>query len=215
MARWTRGPNSPVIGKIGEVVGSSYKGKLYAKATPVRKKKGTTPKQDAQHMRFATINRLMAPFRKLLNITFLNGDPLTTGVNNATSHNFKLVLTGEYPDITVDYSKLVVAKGPLHAADTASVTRTDTLLKFSWTSTFEAGSDEEKDLAVLVVYCPELKKCRFNIGPVNRAAGEATIDASTYKGREVHTWLAFVSEDQTLASDSVYTGMENLLPSQN
>lgn len=211
MAKWIRGINSPIVGKLGDVVGSTWRGQPYAKTPSVRKKGSASPAQEAHRMKFKLIIELLKPLKNVVNLTFLTSDPLKTGTNNATAYNLANAIAGEFPELSVDYSKVAVARGNLPFAEESSVTANGPTLTFKWTPNLVTGSAQEKDQVVLVVYCPVLKQCRESFGPVNRAAGEATFNAAAFTGQEVHTYIAFISEDKKLSSDSVYTGKFNIV----
>ncbi len=145
----------------------------------------------------------------LLQITFRNGEA-KTGMNNAMAYTMKNALTGTFPDIGIDYSLAKVSRGNLPFASAPRVAANGQQLTFSWTPNAGTGSAADTDKSVLVVYCPVKKQCLFTTDGPNRAAGTAVVDASAFIGNEVHTYLAFINEDEEESSDSVYTGILNL-----
>lgn len=211
MAKWIRGINSPIVGKLGDVVGSTWRGQPYAKTPSVRKKTGSTPAQEAQRTKFKLIIELLKPLKKVVNVTFLTSDPLKTGMNNATAYNLANAIAGEYPELSVDYTKLAVARGNLPFAEQSTVAANGSMLTFTWQPNLATGSAQANDQVVLVAYCPMLKQCRESFGPATRDAGTATFNVAAFNGQEVHTYIAFISEDKKLSSDSVYTGKFNIV----
>jgi hypothetical protein len=61
-----------------------------------------------------------------------------------------------------------------------------------------------------MVYCAARKGCMYSTGDADQAAGKVTYNVCLFKGKEVHTYLAFIANDESKASDSVYTGMVKL-----
>jgi hypothetical protein len=206
MAKWFRGINSPIVGKLGDVVGSTWRGIPYAKTPPVRRKQGSSPAQQKQQTTFGMTNALLKYFKNVVKITFVTSDTRKTGMNNATKYNQKIAIAGEFPDLYVDFTKLTVAKGDLPPAEECAVTVNGTTLTFTWKPNLGTGSAQERDQVVLVAYCPERKKCEELFGTANRATGRAVLPVPLFKGEEVHTYIAFTTEDRKQSSDSVYAG---------
>jgi hypothetical protein len=211
MARYDSGIFGSISGKLGTVVGATWRGISYLRSKPDKKRRKKRPsrKQLAQRLKFKVAGEFLWPLTDLVPITFRTNEAITA-LNNATRYTMKNALTGTYPDIVIDYALVRISRGDLPAALSPAVSKNGSELTFTWTPNSRTGSAADTDKAVLVVYCPAMKQCVHSVGDANRAAGSVVVDASDYTGEVVHTYLAFVSNDEEEASDSVYTGSVQL-----
>lgn len=126
----------------------------------------------------------------------------------AVRDNFSKSVTGEFPNLRIDFSKVIILNGSL-APPCATMTQAENSnkLSFSWTACTQKNSNQTDEL-IGMIYCPETAKfwCDKNLG-ITRAEGFCTIDVpEILKGNEVHVWLAYRSADQRSYSDSSYMG---------
>lgn len=126
----------------------------------------------------------------------------------AAIRNLTNALTGEFPDVSIDFSKVSILEGPL-ALPCGAMHHTDgsNLLSFSWCACTQSNSNQNDELMGLI-YCPELHQlwCEQNLG-IRRADKFCTIEApGEFEGKEVHVWLAYRSADQRSYSNSSYMG---------
>ena len=61
------------------------------------------------------------------------------------------------------------------------------------------------DKVIVVAYCEALQQAKFSLNAGLRKDGEAVLDASMFNGYAVETWIGFLSNDESNASDSVHT----------
>ena len=101
MARFT--------GKVGPAVGSSWMGINVIRSLPSRRTNPFTPGELAQQMKFKLLTGFLLRVMPLMNVTFKNLAVRMTGFNKGYSYNIKNVFTGEYPNLSIDYS-LVLAQ---------------------------------------------------------------------------------------------------------
>jgi hypothetical protein len=209
MGSLQKGPWGPITGKVGTLVGSSRNGKYYVKTAPVKGSRKVTPKQEAQQRRFKLVIASLKPMTELFRITYGTSQS-SNGWSLATGHALKNAVTGTDPDFTLDYSMVKVAGGTLATATAGGVSHANGQLSFTWTPGANTSIASATDKAVIIAYCPEKKEYVYSIGDATRADASATFDATLLAGKEVHTYLAFISADHRKASDSVYTGMLQL-----
>lgn len=67
------------------------------------------------------------------------------------------------------------------------------------------GTAKEDDRVLLVAYFPESKEAVYEISAAIRKDGKAVLKMDLKKG-VAETWMGFISADEMLAADSVYTG---------
>jgi hypothetical protein len=205
MGKFNQGIHGSFRGKVGKVVGSSWKGVEVVKALPKRKKTAATEQQAKQRAKFAKIGRLMRSMSKLLSTSYRDYAENMTGLNSAMQYNIKNALTGEYPDYGINYSKVLVSRGDLENEADAKATGGEGQVTFTWTDTTDQDSSgKPDDNAILVIYCEAQNKCIFRLRTATRKDGTATVNVPRFKGETVHTWLGFISEKEV--ADSRYAG---------
>lgn len=126
----------------------------------------------------------------------------------AAIENLANALTGKFPDVSIDFSKVNILAGSL-AAPCGAMHQNygSSKLSFSWSACTQRNSNQSDELMGMI-YCPERHEfwCERNLGII-RADGFCTIDPpAEFEGREVHVWLAYRSADQKQNSNSSYMG---------
>lgn len=134
-----------------------------------------------------------------------------SGYNRATKAIMNQALVGVYPHIHLDYAKVLVAQGKIPAAENAgAVAGNNGNIQFNFTDNSNTGTAAATDKVVLLAYAEALQQVVFNLHAGLRKDGTAILPASQFKGYTVQTWIAFLSNDETNGSDSVYTGSISL-----
>lgn len=206
MAIFEHGILGGFSGKVGPIVGSSWKGKDVMKSRPRKKKTGSSVKQIDQQLRFATVAEFQSPFAELIDVTFKGYAVDKTAQNSAFSYNYQNALAGKSPDYSIDYSKALVSRGGLPNADNLQATVSKGTVYFTWTDNSGEGKAAPTDTSVLVVYCGEKNMVKYTWIGSERSSGAAQIDASGFVGKKVQTWLAFLSADGNEVASSIFTG---------
>jgi hypothetical protein len=207
MGRIQKGILGGVSGKVGTVIGSNWNGVEYLRSLPrIRKNAAISEKQEKQRARFAFAAAFIMPLAGLVNITFRDFAKRMAGVNAALQYTLKNVVTGNYPAFAFDFTRSIVAKGPLPngSAPTCSSTVADTLA-FDWIDNSGNANATATDKAIMVAYCEENKQAVYQTYGPDRSVAGANLVLSGMSGKTVHTWLSFISEKGEVAT-SVYTG---------
>lgn len=207
MAKHGKGILGDFSGKVGTVVGGNWNGVSYMRSLPVRKKnKKSSEAQLSQQARFALGLRFIRALSPLLDVSYQTSSG-KTNKNVALSQLLAQAIGGDYPDVFIDYSKVIVAKGSLNKADNPTVTAPAAgMLRFNWTDNTILGNASATDKAIFVAYCPEKEGFIFSADGGNRSAGFGIMDVNFFSGKEVHTWISFRSANGAQSADSLYTG---------
>ena len=111
MATYSKGANGAFSGKVGSVIGSSWRSVDYLRGLPKKSSKASTEPQLAQRTRFALAARYLSPIKDILNIGFKDKQlNKITGYNAAVKIFLNQAVTGDYPDFVIDFSKVVLSK---------------------------------------------------------------------------------------------------------
>jgi Family of unknown function (DUF6266) len=211
MGKLLQGINGPFSGKVGPVVGYMLGNQAVIRSLPGRSRKPLTPKQLHQRKKFALMNDFLGQLQSLLNLTFASIAVNMTGSNTAFSYNVMNAIRGFYPDISIDYKMVLLGRGDLPNVESVKTISTEEgKLEFSWTDNSGTGKAKPTDKAFAAVYNEELNDWEYELNLADRAAGICVLDASPLKGKPVHGYLGFITEDGKDVTDTIYTGLGNL-----
>jgi hypothetical protein len=207
MAQFKQGALGKISGKIGNVSFSTWKDKAVVKERPTASKKPASKKQLEQRLKMAVANQFMRTIKEVLTLCYRDLTVKMTGYNAAVRKLLKESINGQYPDYSIDYSQVRICRGEITSVfkPTASSAKTDTVT-FTWTTANGVGKSRPGDKAILVAYCEAKKVSAYTVEGPPRSAGTAELELPGFNGQTVQTWVAFISEDGSDVSDSVYAG---------
>jgi len=204
------GPFGPVTGKVGNLVYYCVNGKQRVRTQG----KVIAPPSPAQ-LRARMGMRVMVGFLKLMT-EFLNiGFRVKPGsgkspFNVAVSYNLVHGLMGVYPDISVDFSKVMLSMGKLERAIDLSVVLGDVGLVFSWDGSVPRFYPSPTDQTLTLAYFPEQNRVVYGLYGACRLDGTVLLPIpEDLIGEGMEVYFAMVSTDKERVSDSVYLGRVN------
>jgi len=200
-------------GKVGTVIGSSWKGIAYMRSIAQSVKNVRSAKQVAHRAKFSMLIDLLKQFSDFIAISFKEYAKKMSEFNAATQINYNNgVIGGTYPSLTVDASKLVVARGSLTGVPSATAEISGGMAKISWTDNSGEGDASATDKALLVFY--NITKGQVvafaNTGKTRTNGSYSTSVVDAWAGDSVACYLAFQKADGSVVSDSVYAGTVTL-----
>ncbi len=196
------------LGKVGPVVGTKWKGLYVMRGLPDKSTKPPSEKQEAQQARFKLAINFVNKMRELLQVSFKDFNDNKMGTNSAASYVMKNAVIGEYPNLAIDYSYVLVARGDLPNVIIAAAASTEPgKISFTWTDNAGRGIAKKDDKAILVAYCEEKKLfySKYKDG-ASRSDGLDELETKGLSGKTVQTWLSFISANKKDVAPSVYTG---------
>ncbi|HEY5392187.1 MAG TPA: DUF6266 family protein [Hanamia sp.] len=207
MGKINKGILGGFSGKVGNVIGGTWKGIEYMRSRGNKRNQRPTESQLTQQLKFALVMRFVQPMAGLLNITFHDFAVKMTGINNAFAYTIKNAITGVYPSFTIDYARTLVSRGRLPNGMAPSViSGAGSVLTYSWTDNSGMGLAKATDQAILVAYCPELKQAVYTTAGGMRSGLTAELNVLPFSGLTVQTWLGFISQSGSLIATSNFTG---------
>lgn len=207
MAKLIAGINGPILGKVGTVIGSSYKGTPYIKARHRKKPARRTPDEAHNQSNFSKLHFWLQPILRFVKEGFKGYAEKVEGFNAAKSYNLKHAFIGERSNKTLDASLVLVSYGDLPLPLYASVEKSnDFTLKFTWDPSAE-NYDSAQDQVMVLAYDEISRQHRSALFGQFRRIGSDTLELPTTKGCNYHVYLAFVSHDREKRSKSVYLGL--------
>ena len=194
-------------GKVGEIVGSSWRGINVIRSLPKRVKRASTEKQIIQRAKFSLVIAFIKPLREFL-LKSYNDRSLKqlTSTNLISSEILREAVKGEYPNLILDYSKITISKGSLTQLPDLNYVKTEKTLDLTWKSN-EGLLGETKALNVFGIIFSEKNRnfSLIKIGTYNLLKGSINLD--TYKkGEKFVVWLFNSDEPNVKFSDSIFLG---------
>lgn len=210
MAKLSKGIFGPVSGRIGSVVGATWKNIAYLRSLPRRKKNKTarTPAQIANQRKFKFVTEWLVPFYPYVSNGFRHLAQERTEINAAFSLNYQCAVKGTYPDLSISYPDVVLSKGNLPGLMGAEVSRIDqdTIL-LSWKKNDELRQVSFDDQLMLVLYSPELKIADGFIGGVKRADHKYSFKLNPRLiSKALEVYVSTYTLNGKMVSDSIYVG---------
>lgn len=202
MARLLTGIEGPFIGKVGTVIGSSWKGIPYIKSKPVKKRKARNKKIHPTQSRFAMAHYWLKPLLLFVREGFKDYSSTVEGFNAAKSHLIKLAIKEKDGEFMIDPSLVQLSFGDLPLPSHISVTKQkDNTLVFEWDT--DSNGASPYDQVMVLAYDPKTGKANMLTTGQFRSVGkeELNVDGSPY-----HVYIAFNAHDRSRRSGTVYLG---------
>lgn len=208
MAILTKGILGEVIGKTGPVVSYMRFGQNITRSKgSTRKNRIETPARKIQREKIKVCNDFTRAFSGtgFFNKSFPAYGHTGSGYNRVTSSIMNLAIVTN-PYVVIQWPKVLVSKGPIAPVNHAfAFVNDEGSIVFTWTDNSGDGTAKRNDKAILVGYFAESKQAVFLFSDAERKDGMALLIPGTTNGA-VHTWLGFLSADETNVANSVYTG---------
>lgn len=193
-----------ISGKYGDALATQSKatGKNYLRVAsePTNPR---TEKQVAHRAKFGFMNSVLVPFYPVFKKNF-GGN---TGIRYAISLAYNNAITGEYPDFTLDLSKVIMSEGSLYTVSNTAIEKADLgKFKVDWDTTVLEKTDPESQ-ASFVFFNEDTKQVYTCSDNATLMQGTVTIDMPViWNEANIHVWLYFVSADGLQKSNSQYIG---------
>jgi len=192
-------------GKVGSVIGSSWKGISYMRGKAVSIKNPQTLQQMRQRNKFALALSVLQPIVAFIRVGFKRYAYKKSEFNAAMSYTIKNAIVGTYPDYEIDFSKLLVSRGTLTGANNAAAQTVTGKIKLTWEDNTGIGEAKATDKSMAVAINPAKGEAAYITDGAPRSAGQEDLAVSPFwVGDEVEVYLAFISENGKDVASSAY-----------
>jgi len=204
MASIEQGINGAFRGKVGTVVGATWKGRPYMRARPRKRTSPSTANEMANYSKFAMAHYWLQPILDYVRQGFKGFSETVEGFNAAKSHLLKNSFERVEEKLTIDPALVKLSSGNLPLADDIIVeVPAPGQLQFTWDTTTKNDSSPY-DQVMLLAYNIDNKRAEMKITGQFRNAGTDILPVNT--NATYHIYVAFVADDRSRQSDSVYLG---------
>lgn len=194
-------------GKVGNIVGASWRGIDYIRSMPASVHNPRTEAQMTQRNRFSLVAKMLKTFVPIIRLGFAGS--VGTGKSAfsvAMSYNVKNAVIGLYPDFEIDFQAVKISSGDLYGASNASATCSAGSLSFVW-DTDLLNNAAATDKVILLAFNASTNESSYDMDAATRADGSGSLAVPpTWDGELVDTYLALTSADGKLVSNSIHTG---------
>ena len=208
MGTYNKGILGAFSGKVGPVVGATWRGKDVMRSLPKKTNRLATAFQQQQRSKFSMTTEFLSGVQPVIKRYFGSDTGLKTRRNQAMSYLMKEAIVFNDPNYEWDYTKILISKGDLLGINNGAVAAgTGQNLDFTWTDNSEQGEAAATDQLVVVVYEPTSKATVYSLNAGDRRSESATLSLPNFlSGLEVQVWSTFVSTDDKLFATSLYLG---------
>lgn len=201
-----------ISGKVGSVVGATWKGVPYVRSLPRKTKDPKTTNQLKQRIRFNLTMDFLRKITPLIRVGFQTGEEIRmTAFNAAMSYNMKHAIRVGDDGLELDYPNVLIANGVLGGARGCHAEAENDTLCVCWESA-PLPDTRHDDMAVVLAYNPSKQESEYDLNAGKRKNGKAELPLPEgWKGDEIETYLAFRSADGSRVSNSIYTGRHKVI----
>jgi len=194
-------------GKVGAVIGYQRNGVACMRSVPATVANPRSHAQKEQRAKFNLALSFTRSINRFVKIGFRNCKGKMSAMNYAMSYTMKNAIRGSFPDLSIDYSNILVSKGPLTGALKPTITSiVSGEIVFSWEDNsaddLACFSDETMILAINSARMESV----FATGETIRSDGTQSLTVPIgYSGEFLECYITFADARGKLA-DSNYIG---------
>jgi len=206
MAKFESSTFGEMSRRLGKVVAVKRNGKNFLREYTVPANPQTL-KQQANRMKFRFVNRSLTPLRQVIKRGYLD----TQAFPKVCSKVLKTAVEGEYPNFTIDFSKLPLADGILQPVEMITTeTRKNTsevIVKWEIAPEKQTLQENADDKVSLVFFDEVTRSCFFHENIGSRSDQMVTVLLSeANKDNPLHYWVYLSASNGNINSPSVYIG---------
>ena len=212
MGKYKNGILGAFSGKIGTVIGASWKGIDYMRSLPRESSIPPSEAQIVQRTKFTMVRKFLLGTKDLIEICYQNSHK-STAMNGAISYNLTHSVEGTFPDLQIDFKNLLISKGDLLGSWSPSAVSTEpNTIDFRWSNGPFCQMRSAEDLVLLIIYSQANESFVVLTDAETRSAGFAQISTRPeFKGDTVHCYLSFFSTELGISSTNEYLGKVTIL----
>lgn len=208
MATYNKGILGPFNGKLGTVIGVTWRGMDIMRSLPKKGNHLPTAVQLLQREKFSFVTDFLQPINPVLSRYYGANSGQKTRLNNAMSYHMKEAVDYIDPDYVLLFNKVQISKGDLPGLQNPVVAALgSSQIKYTWEDNSNQGEAKPTDRLVVVVYEPVSALFYYLLDAGTRADTAATITLPNFfTGLTVQSWIAFASAEEKSYATSIHMG---------
>jgi hypothetical protein len=195
-------------GKVGTVIGGSWKGIAYMRSQAQSVSNPQTTGQVNQRTKFTLALEFLKPITEAIRVGFKLYAQKQTAFNAAMSYTLANAISGtSSDDYALDYANALISRGSLNGADNGTAASSSGNIVVSWNDNSGVSSALATDVAIIAILNPTKGEAVTDTTAAVRSTTTETIGLpADWVGDNVEAYLGFVSADGKSVANSVYLG---------
>lgn len=193
-------------GKVGHVVGTSWRGKAVLRMAQKKSNKKPSPAQVLQRAKFSAAVGFLNPIKPFLAARFGKMEGVRAPYDLALSYHLLEAIEVQGDDLQIIYPKVCISKGHLRGVDGASaIVEPENQLTVQWRDNSAQSFANPDDLLTIVLYVPSSSEFYFfeNIAQREDISVELSLPDKAV-GVSIYCWATFITFTGDLAATSCY-----------
>lgn len=194
-------------GKVGPVIGTSWKGKAVMKSKALSVHDPNTDAQKEQRAKFGLIGAFIARINTFVAVGYKKRAVGMTAQNACLKQNIDNAISGSYPNFTVNYANMEVSSGKVDLPYNPSATADSGTLTVVWSDNSGQGDAKAADKAMVLLYNEAKSQSisDLDIGDRSDRTGSVVMPTA-WNGDSVNVWLAMTRTETDDCSKSIHLG---------
>ena len=194
-------------GKVGTVIGSTWRGESIMRALPKTAAKAPTESQRIQRLKFKAVSEFLNPLRTTLSTYFGNDTGVKSKYNMATSYHITNAVEITEQGTQILYPRVLVAKGTLFGFQNLTTTQSETVITLNWEDNAVFDNAKAEDTVNVVCYIEEVNTFYVFESIANRDGLTASVTLpQNFLGYNVEVYAFLYDKVSKTSSNSVYLG---------
>jgi hypothetical protein len=194
-------------GKVGTVIGGSWKGISYMRSQAQSVKNPRTDGQLSQRSKFALALDFLKPLTDIVRTGFKLYTNKQTAFNAAMSYTLANAISGDYPDYELNFASALISRGSLTSATNGAATSANGSVTVTWGDNTGVGTAKATDKALIAVLNADKGEAvTVSAGEARSTVTQTVSVPADWVGEEVQVYLGFISADAKEVANSVYLG---------
>lgn len=194
-------------GKVGTVIGGSWKGISYMRSQAQSVKNPRTDGQLSQRSKFALALDFLKPLTDVVRTGFKLYANKQTAFNAAMSYTLANAISGDYPDYELNFASALISRGSLTSATNGAATSANGSVTVTWGDNTGVGTAKATDKALIAVLNADKGEAvTVSAGEARSTVTQTVSVPADWVGEEVQVYLGFISADAKEVANSVYLG---------
>ena len=208
MATYNQGLLGGFSGKVGPVVGSTWRGQQVMRSKPKKSKRPPTEAQLLQRLKLSVAMAFLNPIKPLLLKSFKQFPADKNSFSHALSYHMKEALEPTPQGFAIHYPKVLISMGDLRGLENPVLQALpNATLQLLWENNSHQAAANTTDLLLAVVYLPDLNVYEVFTNVASRQDGQALLSLpSNYAGQQAVCWASFTNV--TGAKNAVSTAFD-------
>jgi hypothetical protein len=210
MGIYQQGIYGPYSGRVGNVIGTFWKGRCVMRIRAANFTDANSIAQQTQRMKWRLISSFLKANEKLVKMGLAAADASLTAYNVGMKINIPEAITGTFPELKLDATKLKIAVGNLPNLELPVVTSTVGKIEITWTDNTDNEGAEADDKIYLSLLDTVTGQVVMHSAVETRIAETTSITVPlSFRGHEVEvigflkraTVTEVTSQDQLSSSE--------------